>query len=406
MKIPMEIFSHILGFLSISELGLMDTAFLNKGNRPYFLEILKQQKVAVITSFEIVFQMNFVKWVKKRDIYFEVLTFHRPSMFMLNSMICFMKDSIRSLTIRGGISCDSMLIISLLCKNLRELRYFTHDSRLITNDDHIEDEEEEQKPDLFREVDVDMLKNLEILSVKNCSNYGLLILTLYGRKLRYLRIDNVKGLNEHLLYDLVLFLADCHIEIDLISSIRVNASVVSRRIFDKKLVLEVDSYDTNIANENMLRRLFYRHTNVDKLTIHNFTVMKRSQMLLDHVNRIDNLILRGRIISLCGLPDLLVEKKVTLLKLVFMSNPMSLCIGNIISFFEFWEEQENDVKYIDISIEYNNLGTSPVEFSKLLELIELLERRMRRGVRIKINHKILRLENKFWKNDVNQIFIL
>jgi hypothetical protein len=102
-------------------------------------------------------------------------------------------------------------------------------------------------------------------------------------------------------------------------------------------------------------------------------------------------------------------KKVSLLKLVFLSNPMNLCVDNLISFLKDWEEQENyeviNIRYLDISIEYNNFGVAPVEFDKNVLLIQLIEKRMRSGVKVKINHKILRLDNNFWKNDVIQIII-
>lgn len=403
MRIPIELFSHIMGFMTITELALMDTAFLSKINRPRFLEMLKQQKNAELISHEIIFQINFIKWIRIRQFYFEKVIFYRPTMYILNSIVCLMQDTICSLSIKGNMSRDSMLVISLLCKNLKELRYRSDDDR------REEDEDATETPDLFREIDYDMIKNLQSIVVRNCSNYGLLLLTLYGKKLKYLKIENVRGLNENLLYDMVLFLLNCEIDIDLVSSLRVATVVTSKK--RKKLnrfILEVNSNDANIRNDAMLRRLFYHNKDLEKLVLDAFIDIEQVDVFLHHINKIDSLVLRGRL-CLDGLLQVLCNKKVSLLKLVFLSHPMTLCVDNLISFLEAWGENEEKedigIRYLDISIEYNNFGVAPIEFDRNVLLIQLIEKRMRCGVKVKINHKILRLENKFWKNDVIQIII-
>jgi hypothetical protein len=404
MIIPIELFNNIMGFMTLTELALMDTAFLSKVNRPRFLEMLKQQKNAELISHDIIFQINFIKWIKLRQFYFEKVTFYRPTMYILNSIVCIMQHTLCSLNIRGNMSRDSMLIISLLCKNLKEIRYRSDEDRIDVDEDG-----EQDVPDLFREMDFDIMKNLQSISVRNCSNYGLLLLTLYAKNLKYLKIENVRGLNENLLYDMVLFLSNCEIDIDLVSSLRVATVVTSKK--RKKLnrfILEVNSNDANIRNDSMLRRLFYHNTDLEKLVLDAFIYMEQVEVFLRHINKIDSLVLRGRL-SLDGLLYVLRAKKVSLLKLVFLSNPMNLCVDNLISFLKDWEEQENyeviNIRYLDISIEYNNFGVAPVEFDKNVLLIQLIEKRMRSGVKVKINHKILRLDNNFWKNDVIQIII-
>ena len=403
MRIPIELFSHIMRFMTITELALMDTAFLSKINRPRFLEMLKQQKNTELISHEIIFQINFIKWIKLRQFSFEKVIFYRPTMYILNSIVCLMQDTICSLSIKGNMSRDSMLVISLLCKNLMEIRYRSDDDR------QEEDEDATETPDFFREIDYDIVKNLQSIVVRNCSNYGLLLLTLYGKKLKYLKIENVRGLNENLLYDMVLFLLNCEIDIDLVSSLRVATVVTSKK--RKKLnrfILEVNSNDANIRNDAMLRRLFYHNKDLEKLVLDAFIDIEQVDVFLHHIFKIDNLVLRGRL-CLDGLLQVLCEKKVSFLKLVFLSHPMTLCVDNLISFLEAWgekeEKEEINIRYLDISIEYNNFGVSPIEFDRNVLLIQLIEKRMRCGVKVKINHKILRLENKFWKNDVIQIII-
>jgi hypothetical protein len=365
--------------------------------------MLKQQKNAELISHEIIFQINFIKWIRLRHFSFEKVTFYRPTMYILNSIVCLMQDTICSLSIKGNISRDSMLVISLLCKNLKELRYRSDEDR------REEDEDATETPDLFREIDYDIMKNLQTIVVRNCSNYGLLLLTLYGKNLKYLKIENVRGLNENLLYDMVLFLLNCEIDIDLVSSLRVATVVTSKK--RKKLnrfILEVNSNDANIRNDSMLRRLFYHNKDLEKLVLDAFIDIEQVDVLLHHINKIDNLVLRGRL-CLDGLLQVLCNKKVSLLKLVFLSHPMTLCVDNLISFLEAWEQNEENedisIRYLDISIEYNNFGVAPVEFNRNVLLIQLIEKRMRCGVKVKINHKILRLENKFWKNDIIQIII-
>lgn len=400
MRIPIELFSHIMGFMTITELALMDTAFLSKINRPRFLQMLKQQKNAELISHEIIFQINFIKWIRLRQFSFEKVIFYRPTMYILNSIVCVMQDTICSLSIKGNMSRDTMLVISLLCKNLKEIRYRSDDDR------QEEDEDATETPDFFREIDYDIVQNLQSIVVRNCSNYGLLLLTLYGKKLKYLKIENVRGLNENLLYDMVLFLLNCEIDIDLVSSLRVATVVTSKK--RKKLnrfILEVNSNDANIRNDAMLRRLFYHNKDLEKLVLDAFIDIEQVDVFFHHINKIDNLVLRGRL-CLDGLLQVLCDKKVSLLKLVFLSHPMTLCVDNLISFLEAWGEKEDiSIRYLDISIEYNNFGVAPIEFDRNVLLIQLIEKRMRCGVKVKINHKILRLENKFWKNDVIQIII-
>ena len=175
------------------------------------------------------------------------------------------------------------------------------------------------------------------------------------------------------------------------------------------IIDELDMFETCLIHyENTKQFTKRRIKDLEKLVLDAFIDIEQVDVFLHHIFKIDNLVLRGRL-CLDGLLQVLCEKKVSFLKLVFLSHPMTLCVDNLISFLEAWGEKEEkediNIRYLDISIEYNNFGVSPMEFDRNVLLIQLIEKRMRCGVKVKINHKILRLENKFWKNDVIQIII-
>lgn len=399
MKLPIDLLTVILPYLGIKDLGHVDLAFTNKLLRPMFLDHLKKQDTLVLDgNLFLLDKHNFIKWLKKRQIHFQNVIFHNPTSFLFNSVICVQQHSLRTINIPyGRVTKESMGMMSLLCQNITS---FTYNNAMI---------EDEIEIDAFFDIHSDFLDNLEFLHVNRCSNYAILLLTIYGKKLKFVKIDHARALNAAIIQDFVqVRYSTCKIEIDLIWNVIVNLILITQKQPGEVFDIEFNYEDINFANHSKINRLFMNHKIIGTMTMTNVYDIHHCNTIFDAVNEIHTLIING--VNLTNLPallDVILDKNVQAMKIIYIPTVVEICINNLIRFFHEITLYDEQFKYIDIAIDFRlNIVNDDIVFDKFIELINLLERILKKGnvSLLRINHKLIH-SNTNWKNDLYYHFL-
>ena len=399
MELPIDLFTNILPYLSITDLGTLDLAFTTKLIRPLFLDLLKNQTKLVLNgNLFLLDKHNFIRWLKKRQINFQYIIFHNPSTFLFNSIICIQQDRIRKIDVPSGrVTKESVGIMSLMCPNITS---FTYNNKIV--DDEIE-------IDSFYDINSDFLDNLEYLHINRCSNYAILLLTIYGKKLKYVKIDNTKSLNSAIIHDFVqVRYSTCKIDIDLIWNVIVNMILISQKDPDEVFDIELNYEDINFANTTKINRMFMRHKKVGKMTMTNVFDVDYCNTIFNAVDEIQTLIINGvNLTNLQNLLNVIIEKKVHLLHIIYVPTVVEICFHNLIQFFQVIALNEEQYKKIDIDIDFRlNIVNDDIVFDKFIDLVNLIERILRNEnvLMLRINHKLIH-HNTNWKNDLYYHFL-
>ena len=397
MKIPVDIVSNILQYLKIVEIGNMDTAFTNKTLRPEFIKNLQQQKTLVVEN--LIDKQSFVKWLEKRKMNYSNLIFNNASTYLLNSVICIQHSSIRSIEINGNVNRDSIGIMSLLCRNVNSLKY---NNKKTISDDDIE-------MDSFYDINTDFLRNLEYLHMNKSSNYVILLLTIHGKNLNYLKIDDVRNLNSGIVHDFIrLHHKTCKIECDLIWSIKTNLMLMSQKYENEEINIDFDYEDVYFYCVSKIEEIFKNHKIVKTMTISNVYDVNHCHAIFDSVNQIKTLVING--INMTNLDTLLEfsdKKKIDILKIIYVPTIIENCIHNLVKLFANILLIEKPQKYIDILIDFRlNIINDDIVFDKFVELIVVMDKVVNADkiYLLRINNKIIR-KNTNWKNDIYYHFL-
>jgi hypothetical protein len=411
MKIPIELFSILLPYLNIKDLCKMDMAFLSKETRPLFLKFLRQQEQMTIEgNLFLLDKHGFIKWLKKKRIKFQRIIFQNATTFLLNSVIFLHHRTIREIEInnRGHtfISKESIATMSLSCSNLTSFKY---------NNKPMEDEEDLHY-DFFYDIHPEFLRNLEYLHLNRCSNYAILLLTLYARKLKYIKIDELKLLNPGIVHDMVVVkYPHCKIDCDLIWSVKTNVLLMRQRQPGSVInVIEFDSEDENFSDVVFIKDMFLRHKIIKKMIVNNVTDVKDCFHLFHDVESIEFLVFSG--INMVNLHSLLendVIKKNPKISIKVIYKPVSveLCVVNLIIFFKnLLEKTEKGIGFfcLDIIVDFTTslVVDTHMNFENYYELVNYMEKVLleKKIQLLKFNHKIIRL-NSNWKNEIISFWI-
>jgi hypothetical protein len=399
MKLPVDLFTTILPYLRITELGNVDLAFTNKTLRPLFLSQLQNQtKLVLEGNLFLLDKHNFIRWLKKRQIKYQSVVFYNPTTFLFNSVICVQQHSLRNIHIPyGRVTKESMGIMSLLCPNITS---FTYNNKVI---------EDEIEIDSFYDIHSDFLDKLKYLHVNRCSNYAILLLTIYGSNLKFVKIDNTRTLNAAIIQDFVqVRYKTCQIQIDLIWNVLVNLILITQKEPGEIFDIEFNYEDVNFANASKINRMFMYHKIVETITITNVFDIQLCDTLFNAVGEIRTLIINGvNLTNLNNLLHVVVEKNIQALKIIYVPTVVEICINSLIQFFYDITLSDEQFKYIDIVIDFRlNIVNDDIVFDKFIELINLLERILKREnvLILRINHKLIH-NNTNWKNDLYYHFL-
>jgi hypothetical protein len=395
MSIPTSLFQHIMPFLEINDLGKLDNAFLNTNLRPEFLHLLQSQDTLIMRCSLLLDKHGFVKWLKKRQIHFRKLIFYNPSAFLFNSIICIQRETITDVVIKSGrIIKDSMGVMSLLCPNIKSFTY--------NNKQNAEDEIE---IDCFYDVHTELLENLEFIHINRCSNYTLLLLTLYARRLQYIKIEETRTLNSGIFYDfLIVRHKKCKIDCELIWTINMNLLLIGQKepgtIIEN---IEFNYDDIHFMNREKMQQMFEHHKNIKKMTISNVYDIENCKNLFQFVDTIKVLIINGvNMINIQGLLKVVEEKKIESFKITYVPTVINTCVSNLILFFLTIACGQYRYRTIDIVIDFRlNILNDDMIFEKFVELVNIIEVILdtNKVSVLRINYKMIH-KGSNWKNDL------
>jgi hypothetical protein len=399
MKLPIDLFTLILPYLGIKELGNIDLAFTNKLLRPFFLHALQKQTTLILEgNLFILDKHNFIKWLKKRQIHYQKGVFHNPTTFLFNSVICVQQHSLQSIEIPyGRVTKESMGVMSLLCPNIKS---FTYNNKVL---------EDEIEIDCFYDIHSEFIDKLEYFHVNRCSNYAILLLTIYGKNLSYIKIDNVRTLNAAIIQDFVQVRhRTCKIEIDLVWNVIVNLILILQKEPNEIFDIEFDYEDINFANHHKINRMFLHHKTVNTLTLLNVFDIHHCNTIFAAIDDIQTLVINGvNLTNMQSLLDVIVEKNVQAVKIIYVPTVVEICINNLILFFQDIARSDDQYKYIDIVIDFRlNIVNDDIVFDKFIVLINLLEQILKNEnvSLLRINHKLIN-NNTNWKNELYYHFL-
>ena len=405
MKISIDLFSLILPYLNIKNLCNVDSAFLNKHYRPIFLKLLQNQKVLTVEgNLFLLDKHGFIKWLKTKKILFERILFFNATNFLFNSIICLHQESIRYVEIdkaHGRISKESLSMMSLLCPNIKSFKF--DNKPLIEDNIDI---------DFFYDLHPEFLVNLEYLHLNRCSNYAILLLTLYANKLKYIKIDELSRINPGIIYDLVAVKhRTCHIESDLIWSVKTNLLLIKQRKPGSVInIIHFNYDDINFLSVQKIKHMFTDHKSVNKLVLNNVDDAKGCVHIFENVDNIENLVINGmNTINLDALIEVVQSKKINTVKIIYSPTLIDICISNLIIFFQkiFESSSKITINNLYLNIDFTeNLVEGEMIFENYIKLVNYIEKVILSGkIKIfKFNHKIVTM-NANWKNDIYYHFL-
>jgi len=409
MKIPMDIFSTILPYLQVKELCKVDMAFLNKETRPVFLKFLKQQKTMTIEgNMFLLDKHGFTRWLKKRRIRFQRIIFKNATTFLFNSVIFLHHRTIREIEIHtrgsGLMSKESIGTMSLSCLSLTS---FTYHNRPL--------EENDVEYDFFYDLNPDFLRNLEYLHLNRCSNYALLLLTVYAKKLTYIKIDELSVLNPGIVHDMIAVkYPTCIIDCDLNWSLQTNYFLMLQR--EPGLVIhsmDINCDDPDISNEELLTDMFKNHKYFKKISFENvFDVRVCVDFLKNYVDTVEVVVLSGiNMVCLRSILDIVNKKRICTLKIIYKPTSIDICILNLKMLFKNLLERKDEnlflLTFIEIVVDISTtIIDTYMNFENYTEFVNIVENvLMKEKIQLlKFNHKLIRL-NTNWKNDIYHHFL-
>ena len=408
--LPIEMISLILPYLDIMSVGCMDMAFTNRNDRKTFKCYLKEQETLVIKANLFLFDKHsFIRWLILRDMNYSRIILINPTTFLFNSIVCIFKEKITELEVTmGRVSKESMGIMSLLCPNIKLLKYQTISQSLLQPDDI----NNEDMVDSFYDIQPKFLNNLEYLHLSNCSNYAVLLLTLYATKLKYLKIDNIRIINSGILHDFVVLKHDsCYIDCDLIWSVKTNLFLMRQRNYDchKIINIELNYDDMYFLHKAMMKELFFVHKKINKMVIRNVIDVENCNTVFESINEVAILSLHGtNVMHLSNILDVIEKKKISIFKLSYVPTIVDHFFNTMISFFQCILSKEGLILnqfelVIDLTI---NLVDDNISFEKYVEFIGYLEAILKqKKINIfKFNYQIVKL-NTNWKNNIYYYFM-
>ena len=401
----MEIFSTILPYLQVKDLCKVDMAFLNKENRPLFLKFLKQQKTMTIEeNMFLLDKHGFTRWLKKRRIRFQRIIFRNATTFMFNSVIFLHHRTIQEIEIhtRGNsmISKESIGSMSLSCSNLTSFTY--HNRPLDDND---------VEYDFFYDLNPDFLRNLEYVHLNRCSNYALLLFTVYAKNLKYIKIDQLNLLNPGIVHDLVAVkYPTCTIDCELIWSLRTNNFLIRQREPGSVIPsIEIDCDDSDFSNTELLTSMFKHHKQIKKIVMENVYDARNCSRILNYIDFVEILVISGiNMIYLRSLLDIVNLKRIFTMKIIYKPTSIEICIFNLKMFFQNLLDRKEDLLLsLDIYIDFSTtIIDTYMNFESYTELVNIIENVLMKGKiqLLKFNHKLIRL-NTNWKSDIYHHFL-
>ena len=404
----MDIFSTILPYLQVKDLCKVDLAFLNKETRPLFLKFLKQQKTMTIEGNMFLLDKHvFIRWLKKRRIRFQRIILKNATTFLFNSVIFLHHRTIQEIEIhsRGGsslMSKESIGSMSLSCSNLKSFTY--HNGSL-----------EDNEYDFFYEVHPDFLRNLEYLHLNCCSNYALLLLTVYAKKLTYIKIDELSVLNPGIVHDMIAMKYPmCIIDCDLNWSIQTNLLLIRQREPGSVInSIDINCDDADISNDDILTDMFKNHKEIKKMRLENvFDVRVCVDFLNKYVDSVEIVVLSGiNMFCLRSILDIVNKKRICTLKIIYKPTSIEICVLNLKMLFKNLSERHDDLffllTYIEIVVDISTtIIDNYMNFENYTELVGYIENVLveKKIQLLKFNHKFIRL-NTNWKNDIYQYFL-
>ena len=289
---------------------------------------------------------------------------------------------------------ESMGMMSLLCPNVKS---FIYNNRQITED--------EIEIDCFYDVHTELLENLEYIHVNRCSNYTLLLLTLYATHLKYIKIEEMRTLNSGIFYDfLQVRHKKCKIDCELIWTINMNLLLIAqkepRTVIDN---IEFNYEDVQFMNGFKIQKMFENHKNIRKMTISNVYDIENCQNIFQSIDVLKLLVINGvNMINIHVLLNIVQEKKIDTLKMTYIPTVINSCISNLILFFFNIICGDYHYKTIDIVIDFRlNILNDDIIFEKFVELVNLIEMILdtNKVSILRINYKLIQ-KGSNWKNDL------
>ena len=408
--LPIEMISTILPYLDIMSLGCMDMAFTNQAYRKIFESYLKEQQTLVVKANLFLFDKHsFIRWLRVRGMNYSRIVLSNPTVFLFNSIVCIFRDKIRELEVNmGRISKESMGIMSLLCPNIKVFKYKTISQSLIQPDDI----SNEEVVDAFYDIQPSFLNNVEYLHLSTCSNYAVLLLTLYATKLKYLKIDNIRVINPGIVHDFItLRYGTCYLDSDLIWSIQTNLYLMRQRnnCSHQMIIIELNYDDIYFLDRSKLKELFAVQKNIYRMVLRNVTDVENCHAVFENVNEIIMLSLHGiNVMHLSKLIEIIEDKKVKIFKLNYIPTIVNHCLSNMITFFQSILSKEDVIVYqFELVIDFTiNLVNDSISFDKYVTFVGLLETIIKKKkIHIfKFNYKVIKLDSN-WKNDIYYHFL-
>lgn len=360
MFILPEILSKIIPYCELDGISKLDVSITNKIDRPYFLDVLKKTQLKSLFFFRIEasFQRNFSKWLKKRDIKFHTIVFGYDSI-TLTQIICHSFETLRDISLYSVVAPEVITVISNLCHNVKSLK--------VINNNNLDE-------DIFLYLDYNFVENLESLDLNYCSNYGLFLLQLCARKIKYFRIRNTSNLNDLLVHEFIKNFPDTYVELPLSWSLETNFLILKSRNFKRFEIISLHENDVFINNIDMIENIFINTKSLILLQLFRITDMKKIIHLFYYIKNIytihissigiQNLSLMVFFLKMCQTHSLYIRN---------ITQNINIFLTKIITFFKSIIRENYVLLYLNFNIIFDDENLIEVlNFDKYIKLIKLI----------------------------------
>ena len=388
MFILPEILSKIILYCELDQISKLDVSITNKIDRPYFLDVLKKTQLKSFFFFRIEPRI-FSKWLKKRGIKFHTIVFGHDSI-TLTQIICHSFETLTDISLYSIVTPEVITVISNLCQNVKSLK-------VINNNNFDED--------IFLYLNYNFVENLESLDLCFCSNYGLFLLQLYARKIKYFKIRNTSNLNDLLVHEFIKNFPDTYVELPLYWSLETNFLILKSRNFKCFEIISLHENDVFINNINMIENIFINTKSLILLQLFRITDMKKIIHLFYYIKNIYTINISS--IGIQNLSLMVFFLKMCQTHALYITNitqNINIFLTKIITFFKSIIRENYVLLYLNFNIVFDDENMMEVlNFDKYIKLIKFINLVVKKKIiaNITISGLIICTDFQFkpnWKN--------